>query len=472
MDKAASESSLSHHEEKSSFLTKNQRRAQLRFNKRQKKRQSAIVGTGSVSLASLTSPSLNKLDNGVTTNTANTSGSSVPAKVLTTQVMTTHCVQHHDQDDTVPDSVSFDKSLNDMVVAIESQGGGRPIVNWPRRFNSDSMEHDSNLAYHEEQGNHDAMDTSGDESGDESSDHSSSWDTASDDSSASDKDGICFNKACNNQGALDVSAMPLLVVQEMDLDFPLADKEKTNLDYQGGLHPKHSQYISRIHVVHPCQQQLYIVKDLHRHVHYSIAAANLPLFKSHCNQVLQAKEDYIEYCADQSYTNQDKFLQVWNGGTPEFDSVLPFFNLLDLVKLMYPWFRKTKVQRSRRNNFLISGGFTGVSLKKDSLHGVHEAKPQQLKYTSKFRQHFILMSDLARKLKQKFVGVLEEGEENEALLNAFHRLIDPLNLFSGCTVGVYEDPDQLLQMHADISNAKQEGHNVRSDVSECYLCWR
>ena len=55
------------------------------------------------------------------------------------------------------------------------------------------------------------------------------------------------------------------------------------------------------------------------------------------------------------------------------------------------------------------------------------------------------------------------------MLDTFHRIIVKLNYFTGCTLGLYESCDQLLLMHADINNAKQEGHNVHMCASVIFL---
>ena len=299
------------------------------------------------------------------------------------------------------------------------------------------------------------------------------WESASDDSksfSSDVEDYDTISKSVKN-GVLqpNIKEMPLLVFQEMLPSFLTSpDKDNTNLNYQGGLHPIHSKYIARVHVIHPVLHQLYHVTDLHLHVHYSIAPANLTLFRLHCIETLNAEDDFMEYKADQSYIDPSFFVQLWNGGTSQFDSVSPYLSQLDLEGMYHTLYLKHKTSVTGRNNFQINGGFTCVSQRKPTEFGGHEAKPQKLKLTSKFRRHFRLMSELARCLGLDFVRVLEQ-EENQHVLDTFHRTITTLNYFSGCTFGVYESCDQLLLMHADINNARKEGHNVHMCASVIFL---
>ena len=147
----------------------------------------------------------------------------------------------------------------------------------------------------------------------------------------------------SKRSTVDVSQMPLLVIQEMKSEFINVDKESsTHLKHQGGLNPKHSDFISHVHVVHPCFLQLYVAKELHLHPHYSIAPTDLDLFRSHCFQVLEDEHDYIEYTADQSYLT-GSFLQIWNGGSPEFRRVAQYFFNIGFRKNIVP-----NVQRRRR----------------------------------------------------------------------------------------------------------------------------
>ena len=272
----------------------------------------------------------------------------------------------------------------------------------------------------------------------------------------------------SKRSTVDVSQMPLLVIQEMKSEFINKDKESsTHLKHQGGLNPKHSDFISHVHVVHPCFLQLYVAKELHLHPHYSIAPTDLDLFRSHCFQVLEDEHDYIEYTADQSYLT-GSFLQIWNGGSPEFRRVAQFFFNMDLEKKMYPMFDDPRPIKNARNNTQINGGFTGVSQKKNPGSGVHEAKPQLLQHTEDFADHMAEMSNLARELKLDFVETLENAV-NDDLLNLFHRTIHDDSLFVGCTAGLYTNHLQYLLMHVDSQNAKQDGHNVQMVASAIFL---
>lgn len=163
---------------------------------------------------------------------------------------------------------------------------------------------------------------------------------------------------------MNVSQMPLLVFQEMSDDFKKTDTARQNLTYQGGLHPKHSKFILRIHVVHPCEGQVYVVKKLTQHAHYSIDPRNHDKFRNHCLQILDDEEDYVEYKTDCSYTSPG-FIQIWNEGTPAFDPVCSsFFEKISLVSSIYPMFQKHSRPIGVRNNCQISAGYTGVSQKK------------------------------------------------------------------------------------------------------------
>jgi hypothetical protein len=124
--------------------------------------------------------------------------------------------------------------------------------------------------------------------------------------------------------------MPVLVVQEMKTEFVQSTSPgKTNFKYQGGLHPLHSDSIERVHLVHPCRRQLYAVKDLHGHPHYSISPDDLPLFRKHCSLILDSDSALVEYSATLSH-DADPFLKVWNEGTPEFQEFAGLFNCLEL----------------------------------------------------------------------------------------------------------------------------------------------
>jgi hypothetical protein len=115
--------------------------------------------------------------------------------------------------------------------------------------------------------------------------------------------------------------MPVLVIQEMKSDFVKSlDPGKRNFKYQGGLHPLHSDSIHRVHLVHPCRRQLYAVKDLYGHPHYSISPKNLSLFRNHCTSILDKPSSLVEYSGSSSNIGDD-FLKVWNEGTPNSPSL-------------------------------------------------------------------------------------------------------------------------------------------------------
>ena len=176
------------------------------------------------------------------------------------------------------------------------------------------------------------------------------------------KNAVDCIRDTDSYGSMDVSQMPLLVVQEMDNEFQKSHTARQNLNFQGGLHPKHSKFILCIHVVHPCEGQVYVVQKLTQHTHYSIDPRIHDQFWDYCLQILDDEEDYVEYKADCSYTSP-VFILLWNVSTPSFDPVVspsrPF-----LVTSIYPMFKTHSRPIGVHNNCQIRAGYTGVSLKK------------------------------------------------------------------------------------------------------------
>ena len=109
-----------------------------------------------------------------------------------------------------------------------------------------------------------------------------------------------------------------------------------------------------------------------------------------------------------------------------------------------------------------------MSVKKKKGADSHEAKPQLLKHTSKFTNAFVLMSKLSRDLDLECVSILQDSE-NKALIDTFHRVIHPDNIYSGATAGLYDSHDQYLHIHTDDNNAIEEGHNVQMCASVIFL---
>ena len=101
---------------------------------------------------------------------------------------------------------------------------------------------------------------------------------------------------------VDSKSMPLIVSEMMVDDFDYAKKACNNLKFQGSLHPRHSQFLSRVHVIYPSAHQLSVAHDLHRHPHYGVAPADIVKFRLHCNAILNGKDSLIEYPASHSYT--------------------------------------------------------------------------------------------------------------------------------------------------------------------------
>ena len=293
--------------------------------------------------------------------------------------------------------------------------------------------------------------------------------TGSDDDAVDVIESVSYHtdKHDTHCGSTYVSQMPLLVIQEMKPEFLLLkDEDKQYVNFQGGLHPRHSDYIARVHVVHPCRLQLYVVSDLNLHLHYSISPAHRLLFMSHCHVILQSKTDYVEYKSDRSYTEK-AFLQIWNFGTPQFtDALSRFFDKIDLTNKIYHLFDNHKDPVTGRNNFQVNVGYTGVSLKKNNPS--QEAKPQLLKNSAQFFPLFLLMSQLARHLDLELVNILS-AKDNDELMKAFHKNIHDDNLFTGGTFAMYDGPDRYLHMHADIMNGRQDGHNVQMTASAVFL---
>ena len=271
-----------------------------------------------------------------------------------------------------------------------------------------------------------------------------------------------------DDAAVDVSIMPLLIIEEMDSDYQGVEEARKNLNYLGGLHPIHWPWIKRVHLVHPCSRQLYVVVNLDYCLHYSIAAKDLDQFRHHCSCILNNNSNFIEYGAGKSHTS-DPFLKVWNDGTPEFCKVAPYFLEMDLEGSFSPLFdgpAGAKLLNSR-NNLQISSGFAAMNQQRDPLTGQHEAIPQLCKNINQFRRHLVKMTDLACKLKLDFVPILM-NKANRAHLATFAQKIDERNAFPACTVGSTKNPKQLLLSHVDSKNAKEKGHNVQMVASTTF----
>jgi hypothetical protein len=265
--------------------------------------------------------------------------------------------------------------------------------------------------------------------------------------------------------------MPVLVVQEMKLEFVQSSYPgKTNFKYQGGLHPLHSDSIERVHLVHPCRRQLYAMKDLHGHPHYSISPYDLPLFRKHCSLILDSDSALVEYSASLSH-DADPFLKVWNEGTPEFQEFAGLFNCLELrsslLNILFSTAKPGTVNDSR-NNLQASFGVSSLNTRRNVSGGIHEAKPQMNTGTEKIASYLVAMSDIARALKLDFVDILSSKSE-KSHLDMFARTIDLENLFPGCTIGFYRDLHQLLTIHTDNLNCTREGHNVQLVASKTFV---
>ena len=136
---------------------------------------------------------------------------------------------------------------------------------------------------------------------------------------------------------VDSKSMPLIVIEEMVDDFDYAKKTCNNLRFQGSMHPRHSQFLSHVHVIYPSARQLYVARDLHLHPHYGIAPADIVKFHLHCNAILDGKDSLIEYPASHSYTT-NSFLKIWNFATPEFSCIewsMDALNLQEALELVF-----------------------------------------------------------------------------------------------------------------------------------------
>jgi hypothetical protein len=189
--------------------------------------------------------------------------------------------------------------------------------------------------------------------------------------------------------------MPVLVVQEMKPEFVKSCLPgKTNFKYQGGLHPLHSDSIARVHLVHPCRRQLYAIKDLHGHPHYSISPDDLSLFRKHCSLLLDSDSSLVEYSASLSH-DDDPFLKVWNEGTPEFQEFAGLFKSLELRKsLLHILLSSAKHANVNdgRNNLQASFGVSSLNTRRNVSDGIHEAKPQMNTGTEKIARYLVTVN--------------------------------------------------------------------------------
>jgi hypothetical protein len=60
--------------------------------------------------------------------------------------------------------------------------------------------------------------------------------------------------------------------------------------------------IKCVHIVHPSERQVYVVRDLHMSPHYSIAGQDLDQFRRKCKTKLSPKAAFVEYASTQSHT--------------------------------------------------------------------------------------------------------------------------------------------------------------------------
>jgi hypothetical protein len=249
---------------------------------------------------------------------------------------------------------------------------------------------------------------------------------------------------------------PILVFEEMSDAFePKMLVITEPFKFKGRLRCAHIKQITRVHLVHSSIAQLYAVKGLERTPHYSIPANTLAAFKlSIRRQGLQ----YSEYLPTCSYV-ENEFLKVWNQGTPEFETVLPYMTTLDLEN-QTSYLMKASFHVKKRNSHAESVGYANQNLVKTPRIGHHEAYPTLMKGTTKHVRSFVVMSELSRALNLGSTRSLD-SLVNRDRQGTFAQMIHVRNCFEGLTFGLYPTSSALLRMYVDAANAPQPDYNIQ-----------
>lgn len=224
---------------------------------------------------------------------------------------------------------------------------------------------------------------------------------------------------------------------------------------------KKYKYVVNRHMVFPCLKQIYFVKDLHVHKHYSIPFKNLSKFLEDSQTSNYLKEIYF-YSSHMSYMND--FIVVINHNTTMWSKNISLLhdnlNLPSLVHILTQ--HKSKID-PKRNTVQQSFGYSSQSYttyKETSL-----PKPRLLKgsQNSQIVNAMENLSDMLKFLKKE--NILDANIFNNALRNnKFSQSISFKNIFEGITLCL-QSSSESLGSHIDQNNCKDNKYNGVLGVS-------
>jgi hypothetical protein len=215
--------------------------------------------------------------------------------------------------------------------------------------------------------------------------------------------------------------------------------------------------IEQYHILEPNQEQVYFCLGLHKTPHYSIPALQLQQYKDRLvlNGVDLASKVTI-YESDQSYVGNHRFLEVYNGNTPELERVeqeyhttVDFRRIIDDCSGLEAFPCGSKQQNV---------GFSGLHLKiRDPVTSV--VKPGKCDGTDEKIDVLLSLSLLGQKLnlfeKRQFNNEVNERLHSQSFANS----IGASNELEGLTVGLADSDAQLLHCHCDVNNCSLPGHD-------------
>lgn len=208
------------------------------------------------------------------------------------------------------------------------------------------------------------------------------------------------------------------------------------------------------HVIFPNMKQIYFVRNLHVHNHYSVHLKNFYLFIQKSKQSPQIHE--IKYYSSfKSYSND--FITILNSKTQQWNNNINMvYNDLNISQLISE-FEDIMKFNEKRNNIQASFGFSSQSYTTYKETGV--PKPRLLKQTKHKRiiKGMEILSHLCICLKTSCL--IEGNVYNNAHRNFhFSSTISSRNLFEGFSIIIQEGHNKL-KGHIDQNNCRSNGYN-------------
>jgi hypothetical protein len=249
----------------------------------------------------------------------------------------------------------------------------------------------------------------------------------------------------------------ILVFDEVIMNTPRNKKEKwlknTNLTKWDHIYERH--------VIFPCKKQIYFVKDLHIHNHFSIKSDNLfALVNKLCTEKKMRRVHF--YSSYKSYKNE--FILIINGGSSEWtDDIEDLHNELNLVHTARVINLHDNDVDPKRNNIQRSYGFSSQSY--STYKETSVPKPRLLKGTnnSVLVEKMDCLSKLIVLLKDK--KLIKQNVFSDPIRNSlFSNLISPDNVLEGMSICLQEC-DECLVSHTDSNNCKSSEYNGVLGVS-------